>query len=96
MDVLFFLDKTKLFAIKENEIVLQGDRNMSDGLWDILVYKRLLSENNWITPPLHPALYPLRENSKPTCNSAFSQQQQFLYLQENRCKYKENDVFTKQ
>lgn len=37
-----FFNKRKLFAIKEEEIVLEGDRNICDGLWDIPVYKRLL------------------------------------------------------
>jgi hypothetical protein len=81
------LNKTKLFAIKENEIVLKGERNIHDGLWDIPVYKRLLSESNWITPPLHPALYSPRGNSTSACNIAFSPRQ--------HCKYKGNNVITR-
>ena len=64
-------------------------------MWDIPVYKRILLENNWITPPLHPALYPLYENSTPTCNNVVSRRQRLLYLQQKYCKYKEKDVFIK-
>ena len=33
------LNKKKLFAIKDKDIVMQGTRNLDDGLWDIPVYK---------------------------------------------------------
>ena len=95
------LNKTKLFAIKENAIVLTGERNIQDGLWDIPVYKKVLSDSNWLTPPLHPALYPARGNLTSTCNIAFSPRQHCKYKGNNvitqgkLCKYKENDVFTK-
>ena len=54
-DVL--LNKTKLVAIKDNKIILKGTRNYSDGLWDIPIYKRRISEQNYPDPSIHPGIY---------------------------------------
>ena len=56
------LNKKNLVAIKskninttyrKKDILLQGERNLQDGLWDIPIQKRKLDTNNFISPPLH-------------------------------------------
>ena len=59
------LDYKKLTGIKKNEIVLEGVRNSSDGLWDIPVHKQLLTANNFAIPTTHPGLYKSREQGIP-------------------------------
>ena len=44
---IVILDKTKLIAIKEDEIILHGRRNYLDGLWDIPIQKTTLHKNNY-------------------------------------------------
>ena len=56
------LDKHKLYAVKKNTLVLQGDRNKDDGLWDIKipyydVYKKTLQTDNYHQPTTHAAMY---------------------------------------
>ena len=67
-DVL--LNKTKLIAIKNNKIILQGIRNPFDNLWDIPVKKQHISPQNYQTPAIHPAIYPQRitKKSSPKMN----------------------------
>ena len=94
-----FLNKRKLFAIKEEEIVLEGDRNICDGLWDIPVYKRLLSENNWRNPPLHPALYPLREQPSFLESCKYTEKpcksENHVFTRLKPCQYMKNDRYQK-
>ena len=40
-DCTFILDKKKLVAVKNKDIVLTGIRNFNDGLWDIPVHKNI-------------------------------------------------------
>ena len=56
------LDKNKLIAVKDtnikckynkNEIILEGTRNVIDGLWDIPVAKRNITADNYVVPSLH-------------------------------------------
>ena len=57
-----FLNKNKLIAVKDanisynydpKEIILEGKRNKLDGLWDISVYSKHISQENYIVPPTH-------------------------------------------
>ena len=40
------LSKKNTYAIKQNEIILEGTRNHFDGLWDILVTKKKIIPDN--------------------------------------------------
>ena len=46
-----FLNKTSLVAVKNDDIILEGIRNPTDGLWDIPVRKTTLHEFNHPLPP---------------------------------------------
>ena len=59
------LNKRKLYAIKDKEVILQGFRNTTDGLWDIPVAKKQVQPDNYITPPSHAALYASNHISSP-------------------------------
>ena len=54
-DVL--LHKNNLYALKDKEIILQGFRNKTDGLWDIPVAKTSLQSDHFKLPQSHSALY---------------------------------------
>ena len=54
------LDKQRLTAFKDNQIVLQGIRNPHDKLWDIPVTKQTISPDNYALPSIHPSIYPQR------------------------------------
>ena len=47
-DCKVFLDKKTLLAVKDQKIIIQGTRNILDGLWDIPVYKQSITNNNYI------------------------------------------------
>ena len=47
-----------MIAVKEDEVILEGKRSNSDGLWDIPVYKTDISQNNYRSPLSHPSMYP--------------------------------------
>ena len=51
------LDKTKMLAIKEDEVILRGRRNYLDGLWDILIGKTRIKSENYKDPPHHGLQY---------------------------------------
>ena len=57
------MNKTKLIAVKNNKISLQGIRNLVNNLWDIQVKKQSISPQNYQTPAIHPVLYPQRVNN---------------------------------
>ena len=70
-DCEVLLNKKKLTVSKNNKEILHGDRNRSDGLWDIKipyyeVYKRKLQSDNFINPPTHAAMYIANNNSTTT------------------------------
>ena len=50
------LTKPKLYAMKNNKVILQGDRNHRDGLWDINIANSTMNEN-YCLPPVHAAMY---------------------------------------
>ena len=45
-------------AIKNNNIVLNGIRNPTDGLWDIPVTKHAITPQNYDLPRISPGIYP--------------------------------------
>ena len=59
-----YLNKKTLIAVKDKEIILEGTRNHTDGLWDIPVQKSSITEINHTIPKhIHPGLYIARETS---------------------------------
>lgn len=58
------LDKKKLIAIKNKDIVLSGIRNFNDGLWDIPVHKKYISPVNCTLLNIHALIYPTRSQNK--------------------------------
>ena len=53
-DMKIFLDKKILIAVKDDEIILEGQRNKYDRLWDIPVYKTCITQNSCMLPSPHP------------------------------------------
>ena len=51
------MDKDKMVAIKDNQVVLKGIRNKLDGLWDIPITKTSITTNCCDSPALHGGLY---------------------------------------
>ena len=73
------LDKRKLFALKNKQLVLKGNRNFYDGLWDIPVQKTNISPNNYVVPPTPAALYPVQTTK--SCNIITKQKSQKSTIQ---------------
>jgi hypothetical protein len=51
------LTKHKMYAVKNNKIILEGNRNFGDKLWDIAVQKTKLSPFPLDTTPRHASIY---------------------------------------
>ena len=49
-DCKVLLDKKKLQVFKENDVILEGTRNLKDGLWDMPI------KDNYVVPKSHPGL----------------------------------------
>ena len=47
MIAIVILDKKKVYAIKEENLIFEGYRNKIDGSWDIQVQKKCVQENNY-------------------------------------------------
>ena len=47
------IDEDTLQVKKNGNIILRGTRNKRDNLYDIPIYKTVLHEENYVTPPLH-------------------------------------------
>ena len=62
------LNKTNLYAVKDKELIIQGVRNKTDGLWDIPVTKRQVQQDNFIPPSSHAALYTSTPITSPAVN----------------------------
>ena len=83
-DCRVILDKKKLYIDKDDKLVLEGNRNRTNGLWDIPipyygVYKKTVKKNNNIQPPTHMAMYMEIEQpstSKPLQNKRKNSMQQ--------------------
>ena len=63
-DCIIMLHKKVMFAIKNNKIVLQGIRNPIDRLWDIPIHKKIIMDNNYPSPNIHPGIYPSRQTNE--------------------------------
>ena len=46
-----------MHAIKEDEVLLQGKRNLTDGLWDIPIHKSIIQEKHYKEPQRHGLTY---------------------------------------
>ena len=55
------LNERKLYTVKRNQIILEGDRNSTDGLWDIPIYKTKFSSQNYELSTIHPGMYKSRQ-----------------------------------
>ena len=51
------LNLKKIYAFKQRKLVLESNRNISDGLWDIPGSKQSITPNNYVLQPVHPGLY---------------------------------------
>ena len=60
-----------MLAIKNKAIILEGDRNYSDGLWDIPIYKTSISSQNYNEPNIHPGIHPSR--TPAVCNTLIAE-----------------------
>ena len=56
-DCKVFLDKKILIVVKDDEMILEGKRNAEDGLWDIPVYKKDITQSNCKPPLSYLGLY---------------------------------------
>ena len=61
-DYRVILNKKNIYVEKDDKLVLESDRNLIDGLWDIPipyydVYKKIVQTNNLIHPPTYMAMY---------------------------------------
>ena len=63
---LFFFNKIKLLAIKKTKKT-ERNRDYSDGLWDIPIYKTYIQKENYPTPDIHPCLYASRKEELANC-----------------------------
>ena len=51
------LNKEKLYAFKQSKLILEGNRNFSDGLWDIPVQKQEIKNRNYALLVAYPSIY---------------------------------------
>ena len=47
------LDKKEIYAMEDKGVILQGDCNLTDSLWDITIQKHNIDENNYKKPDQH-------------------------------------------
>ena len=52
------LDANDLYVVKDNKLVLKGDRNKCDGLWDIPLHNPNPLQASYQQPTIHPSIYP--------------------------------------
>ena len=52
------LDDTNLYVVKDNKLVLKGDCNKYDGLWDIPLHNPNPLQASYQQPKIHPSIYP--------------------------------------
>ena len=52
-----------MYAIKENEVILQGTQNYTNGLWDILIKKSAIQITNYVELMTHATLYIIKDES---------------------------------
>ena len=79
-----YLNKQILIAVKEGEIIIEGKRNKTDGLWDIPVQKASISALNHPIPLIHPGMYPSR--------TRINKSNIILPMAPTKCKHRVNKV----
>ena len=52
------LTKKELYTINNNKLMLKGDRNLIDGLWDIFIEKRTSANHKPAPPITNPTISP--------------------------------------
>ena len=52
-----YLNNKIILAVKNNEVIMDGKRNLTDSLWDIPIQNTTLSKFNHPLPPIHPGIY---------------------------------------
>ena len=52
-----------MYAIKEDEVVLRGKRNLTDGVWDIPIHKSTIDKEHHEEPQRHGLTYVNPKNS---------------------------------
>ena len=55
--------KGNIYAIKKDEVILQGKLNQSDGLWDIPIHKNTIQEETYAKPQSHGLTYAVTKNN---------------------------------
>ena len=78
-----YLDKNNLVSTKNDNIVLTGQRNSIDGLWNIPVQKSTTTKYNYPVPTSHPSLYLSRTSPQPS-SSAAAQYSQHAFQKNNK------------
>ena len=53
--------------LNKAQIILEGNRHYSDGLWDIPIYKTDIHTDNYLTPDIHPSIYASRKEELDNC-----------------------------
>ena len=62
-DCIVLLNKKNMYAVKEDEVILQGKRNLTDGLWDIPIHKSTINKENYLEPQCHGFPYATPKNN---------------------------------
>ena len=60
---VILLNKEKMYAIKEDEVLLQGKRNIIDSLWDIPIHTIIIQEDHYEEPQRHGLTYKKQKNN---------------------------------
>ena len=79
------LNKKKIHAVKDNEVILEGIRKKLDGLWDILIPKTKIAGETYKTTQTNLAMY-IQHTSKQAARFIFFRLKIGLQKQENYTK----------
>ena len=60
---IVLLEKENIYAIKEDEVIPEGDRNCTDGLWDIPIPKSTIDKDHDVEPQCHGLTYTSPKNN---------------------------------
>ena len=56
-----------MIVLKEKQVILEGSRNYSDGLWDIPIYKTDIQNITYSIPKIYPSMHPSRNEELANC-----------------------------
>ena len=91
-DCKVLLDKKELNVYKDDEVLLKGYRNPTDGLWDIPIVQNIIPDN-FVMPKTHAAMY------APTCKSTtptlILKQKKKIHKSKSKCRNNSLDLPTK-